>query len=113
LQLCNSVTTVAADTSLLDVTLHGQVVSTIVKFQNAFTIRITRCKKNSSGTAHPTTQLQISEDLLVKQSDVLKSVYVANTDDVKSRDYSDSNTRILVSVWVVFRLTVTETLNAF
>jgi len=88
------------------------VVSTDVKDHNGFTIRITQSKKNSSGTVHPTTQHQISEDFLfVKRSDLLKSVYVADTGVVKSRDYNDCS--ILVSVQVVFRLTLAETLHVF
>jgi len=85
------------------------VVSTILNDHNAFTIRITQSKKNSSGTAHPTMQLQILEDfLLVKQSALLESVYVADTDVAKSRDYNDCS--ILVSMQVVFRPTLAETL---
>jgi hypothetical protein len=41
------------------------MVSTVVKDHNAFTVRITYSKKNSSGTAHPTTHLQILEDFLL------------------------------------------------
>jgi len=63
------------------------VVSTVVKDHDAFTIRITQSKKNSSGTVHRTTQHQIPEDfLLVKQFDILKSVYVADTDVVYVAD---------------------------
>jgi len=63
------------------------MVSTVLKDHSAFTFRITQSKKNSSGTVHPTMQLQILEDfLLVKQSDILKSVYVADSDAVSSRD---------------------------
>jgi hypothetical protein len=57
------------------------MVCTIVKDHDALTVRITQSKKNFSGTAHPTTQLKIPEDfLLVKQSDILKSVCVADSD---------------------------------
>ena len=112
------------------------MVSTVVKDHDAFTIRITQSKKNSSGTVHRTTQHQIPEDfLLVKQFDILKSVYVADTDVVyvadtnvvyvadtdvvyvadtdvvKSRDCNDCS--ILVSKQVVFRPTLAETLHVF
>ena len=120
------------------------MVSTVVKDHDAFTIRITQSKKNSSGTVHRTTQHQIPEDfLLVKQFDILKSVYVADTDVVYVADTNvvyvadtdvvyvadtdvvyvadtdvvksrDCNDcSILVSKQVVFRPTLAETLHVF